>query len=60
MGNLHSCCIIKSDIDDIDDIDGYDIPFSNINVDNGLKVDYESKDNITYKTVPGPPIINSS
>jgi hypothetical protein len=57
MGNLHSCCIIKNDVDDID---GYDIPFSNINVDNGLKVDYESKDNITYKTVPGPPIINSS
>lgn len=57
MGNLHSCCIIKSDIDyidDIDDIDGYDIPFSNINVDNELK------DNITYKTVPGPPIINIS
>lgn len=51
MGNLHSCCIIKNDVDDID---GYDIPFSNINVDNGLK------DNITYKTVPGPPIINSS
>ena len=57
MGNLHSCCIIKNDVDDID---GYDIPFSNINVDNGLKVDNGSKDNITYKTVPGPPIINSS
>jgi hypothetical protein len=52
MGNLHSCCIIKSDIDDID---GYDIPFSNINVDNGLK-DNILKGDIKYKTVPGPPI----
>ena len=57
MGNLHSCCIIKNNIDDID---GYDIPFLHIKVDNESKKDNGSKDNITYKTVPGPPIINSS
>ena len=50
MGNITSCFIIKSNIDDID---GYDKPFSHIK-------DYELKDNIKYKTVPGPPIINSS
>jgi len=48
MGNLHSCCSIKSNIDSID---GYDKPYSHIK-DNGLK------DNIKYKTVSGPPIIN--
>jgi len=56
MGNLTSCCIIKNNIDDIDDIDGYDKPYSQIK-DGIVFQENILKDNIKYKTVPGPPII---